>query len=168
MNVGGSGDRCHEFLEWCRGNGVGVGFAGEAAVYRGGGMTTMAGYNIGSKWEKAPRVVAYVAGEWDDEIELVYKEERMVVSKLGEKIIAGIYSDSKAGRKKYRKWLKEVRKRIGRREGVVMGDWNEYHKLWADRGDTLMQDASAKIFLDMDYDGFFGFYRFYGFRDHII
>ena len=36
MNRGGSGDRCHEFLEWCRTEGVGVAFAVEAAAYRGG------------------------------------------------------------------------------------------------------------------------------------
>lgn len=24
INVGGSGDRCHEFLEWCRREGVGI------------------------------------------------------------------------------------------------------------------------------------------------
>ena len=40
MNVGGSGDRCHEFLEWCRSEGVGVVFTGEAAAYRIGGTTT--------------------------------------------------------------------------------------------------------------------------------
>ena len=63
INVGGSGNRCHEFLEWCRSKGVRVVFAGEAATYRGGGTTTMAGYNIVSRWEKGQRVVAYVAAE---------------------------------------------------------------------------------------------------------
>ena len=104
MNVGGSGDRCHEFLEWCRNEGVGIVFAGEAAAYRGGGTTTMAGYNILSRWGKGQRVVAYVAGEWEDQVELVYQDERMVILTLREKVIAGIYGDSKAGRKKYRKW----------------------------------------------------------------
>ena len=144
MNVGGSGDRCHKFLEWCRDEGVGVVFAGEAAAYRGGGTTTMAGYNIVSKWGKGQRVVAYVTGEWEDKVEVAYQGERMVVLKLGVKVIAGVYGDSKAGRKKYRKWLKEVRKRIGRKEVVVMGDWNAYHKVWADRGDTLVQDGRGE------------------------
>ena len=66
MNVGGSGDRCYEFLEWCRSERVGVVFAGEAATYRGGGTTTMAGYNIVLRWGKGQRVVAYsVAAEWE-------------------------------------------------------------------------------------------------------
>ena len=63
MNVGGSEDRWHEFLEWSRSEGVGVVFAGEAAAYRGGGTTTMAGYNFMSKWGKGQRMVAYVATE---------------------------------------------------------------------------------------------------------
>ena len=63
MNVRGSRDRCHEFLEWCQSEGVGVAFAGEAAAYRGGGTPTMAGYNIMSRWGKGQRVVAYVAAE---------------------------------------------------------------------------------------------------------
>ena len=88
--------------------------------------------------------MAYVAGEWEDKVELAYQKERMVILKLGEKVIAEIYGDSKAGRRKYWKWLKEVRKRIGRSEGVVMGDWNAHHKLWADRGDTLLQDGRGK------------------------
>ena len=37
MNVGGSGDRCHEFLEWCRSEGVGVVFAAEARYTGVGG-----------------------------------------------------------------------------------------------------------------------------------
>ena len=72
MNVGGSGDRCHEFLEWYRSEGVRVVFAEEAAAYRGGGTTTMAGYNILSRSGKGQRVVAYVAGEWEDRVELTY------------------------------------------------------------------------------------------------
>ena len=42
------------------------------------------------------------------------------------------------------KWLKEVRKRIGRSERVVMGDWNAHHRLWADIGDTLKQDGRGE------------------------
>ena len=30
---------------------------------------------------------------------------------------------------------------MGRREGVIMGDWNAHHRAWADKGDTLMQDG---------------------------
>ena len=63
MNVGGSGDRCHEFLEKCRRDGIGVVFAGEVAAYKGGGTTTMTRYNIVSRWGKGKRVVAYVAAE---------------------------------------------------------------------------------------------------------
>ena len=66
INVGGSGDRCHEFLEWCRSEGVRLAFAGEAVVYRGGGTTIMVGYNIVSKWGKGHRAVAYMAVEWKD------------------------------------------------------------------------------------------------------
>ena len=73
-----------------------------------------------------------------NKVTLVYQEERIVILQVGERVIAGIYDDSRAGRKTYRKWLKEVRKRIGRREGVVMGDCNAYHRLLANRGDTLM------------------------------
>ena len=138
MNVGGSGDRCHEFLEWCRSEGVGMVFAGEAAAYRGGGTTTMTGYNIVSRWGKGQRVVAYVAAEWEEKVVLAYQDERLVILQVGERYIAGIYGDSRAGRKKYRKWLKEVRRLMGRREGVIMGDWNAHHRAWADNGDTLM------------------------------
>ena len=120
------------------------GFCGRGRCIQGWWDDNNGGYSIVSKWGKGQRVVAYVAGEWDDRVELAYQEERMVVLKLGEKVIAGIYGDSKAGRKKYRKWLKEVRKQIGRREGVVIGDWNAHHKLWADRGDTLMQDGRGE------------------------
>ena len=63
---------------------------------------------------------------------------------MGEKCIAGIYADSRAGRNKYRKWLKEVRRHMGRREGVIMGHWNAHHRLWVDKGDTLIQDSRGK------------------------
>ena len=66
-------------------------------------MTTMAGYNIVSRWGKAQRVVVYVVPEWQDTEELAYQEARIVILQVGEKSIAGIYDDSKAGRKKYRK-----------------------------------------------------------------
>ena len=144
MNVGGSGDRCHEFLEWCRGEGVGVVFAGEVAAYRSGGTTTMAGYNIVSRWGKGQRVVAYVAVGWEEKVELAYQEERMVILQVGGRFIAGVYGDSKAGRKKYRKWLKGVRRYMSRREVVIMGDWNAHHKLWVDRGDAVMQDGRGE------------------------
>ena len=68
----------------------------------------------------------------------------MVILNLGEQVITGIYGDSNAGRKKYRKWLKEVKKRIGRSEGVIIDDWNANHRLWADRGDTLLQDSRGE------------------------
>ena len=129
MIVGGSGDRCHEFLEWCRGEGVGVVFAGEAVAYRSGTTTTMAGYNIVSRWGKAQRVVAYVAVGWEEKVELAYQEERMVILQVGGRFITGVYGDSRAGRKEYRKWLEEVRRRMGRREGLIIGDWNPHHKL---------------------------------------
>ena len=69
---------------------------------------------------------------------LAYYEERMVILQLGEWVIAEIYGDSRAGRNRYRKWLKEERKRIGKCEGIVIADWNAHHRLWAGRGDTLM------------------------------
>ena len=68
----------------------------------------------------------------------------MVILQVGERYIMGIYGDSRAGRKKYRKWLKEVRRNMGRREGVIMGDWNAHHRAWADKGDTLMQDGRGE------------------------
>ena len=58
---------------------------------------------------KGQRVVAYVAAEWEDKMVLAYQEERMVILQLGDRVIVGIYGDSRAGRKKYQKWLKEVR-----------------------------------------------------------
>ena len=144
MNAGGSGDRCHEFLEWCRGEGAGVDFAGEAAAYRGGGTTTKAGYNIVSRWGKGQRVVAYVAAEWEEKVELEHQEERLVILQMGDTYIAGVYRDLKAERKGYRKWLKQVRRRLVRREGVIMGDWNAHHKAWADKGNTLVQDRRGE------------------------
>ena len=144
MNVGGSGDRCYEFLQWCRSEGAGVVFAGEVATYRGGAMTTMASYNVISRWGKGQRVVAYDAAGWVDRVELAYQEERMVILRVGEKVIVGIYGDSKAGRRNYWKWLKGVSKRVGRIEGVIIGDWNVHHRLWADTGDTLVQDGRGE------------------------
>ena len=61
-------------------------------------------------------------------MELAYQDERVVILQVGERYIVGIYGDSRAGRKGYRKWLKQVRRRMGRREGVIMGDWNAHHK----------------------------------------
>ena len=72
-------------------------FAGEAAAYRGGGTTTMAGYNMVLRWGKWQRVVAYVTGEWEDKVELAYQGERMVVLKLGEKEIAEVYVTQRQG-----------------------------------------------------------------------
>ena len=146
MNVGGSGDRCHEFFEWCRSEGVRVVLKGESAAYRSGGITTMAGYNIVSRWGKVQRVVAYLAAEWKNKMELAYQEGRMVVLQLWERIFVGIYGDLKAGRMKYRKWLKEVRKHVGRSKGVIMGDWNIHHRLWVERVDTLVQDSRGEEF----------------------
>ena len=114
-------------------------FAGEAAAYRSGGTMTMAGYNIVSRWGKGQRVVAYVPMGWEEQVELAYQEERMVILQVGGRFIAGVYCDSKPGRKGYRKCLKEVRRRMGRREGVILGDCNAHHKLWADREDAVMQ-----------------------------
>ena len=102
---------------------------GEAAAYRGGGTTMIAGYNIVSRLGKGRSVVAYMAAEWEDRVELPYQDKRMVILQLGERIIAGIYGDSKAERKKYRKWLKKVRRRVDRSEGVIMGDRKAHHKI---------------------------------------
>ena len=68
----------------------------------------------------------------------------MVILRVGEKVIVGVYGDSKAGRRNYQKWLKGVRKRVGRSEGVTMGDWNVHHRIWADRGDTLVHDGRGE------------------------
>ena len=95
-----SGDRRHEFLQSCTSERVGVVFVGEATAYRGGGAILKIGYNSISKCRTGQRVVAYVAPEWDDKVVLAYQEERMVIFPLGKKIIAGIFGDSKAGRKK--------------------------------------------------------------------
>ena len=43
----------------------------------------MAGYNIVSRWGKGQRVVAYVAAEWEEKVELAYHEERMVILQVG-------------------------------------------------------------------------------------
>ena len=83
-------------MEWCRSEEVGVVFTGEAAAYRGGGTTTITGYNIVSRWGKRQRVVAYVVVRWEDEVELAYQEVRMVILRVGGSSIAGIYGDSKA------------------------------------------------------------------------
>ena len=101
MNVEGLGDRCDEFLEWCRSEGVGAAFAGEAAAYRGGGMTTMDGYNIVSRWGKGQRVVVYMAAEWEEQVGLTYQQERLVILQVGDKSVARVYSDSRTGRKEY-------------------------------------------------------------------
>ena len=81
----------------------------------------MAGYNSVSRWGKGQRVVAYVAAEWEGKVELAYQDERLVILQVGERYVAGIYGDSRAGRTKYRRWLKEVRRHMGRREGVILG-----------------------------------------------
>ena len=91
-------------------------------------MTTKVEYTIVSRWGKGQRVVVYVATGWESRVKVAYQEGRMVILELRDKIIAGIYGDSKATRKNYRRWMKELRGRIGRREGVVMGDWNAHHK----------------------------------------
>ena len=71
---------------------------------------TMAGYNIVSRWGKGQRVVAYVAAECEGKVELTHQEERLVILQVGETHIAGVYGNSRAGRKRYGKWLKQVRR----------------------------------------------------------
>ena len=46
-------------------------------------------------------MVAYLVAEYQDRMELVYQEERMVMLQLWDRAILGIYRDSKAGRKRY-------------------------------------------------------------------
>ena len=37
-----------------------------------------------------------------------------------------------------------MRRWLGRREGVIMGNWNAHHRAWADRGDNLVQDGRGE------------------------
>ena len=63
-----------------------------------------------------------MVAEWEGKVELAYQHKRIVILQVEERYIAGIYGDSRAGRKKYQKWLKEVRRHVSRREGVILGD----------------------------------------------
>ena len=138
MNVGESGDRCHEFLELCRSEGVGVAFTGEAAAYRNGGTMTIVGYNIMLRWGKGYRVVAYVTVACKGKMKLTYQNKQLVILGLEDKVIAGTYGNSKASRKGYQRWLKGIQKHMGRKEGVIMGDWNVHHRIWACKGNSVI------------------------------
>ena len=85
QNVGGGVEATHEFLEFCKGEQVGVAFVGECHIGRPGSATqTHPSYVIVGRISKDSRVVAHIRRDLVEDCRLVVSETRFVCLQVGD------------------------------------------------------------------------------------
>ena len=131
QNVGGGVEATHEFLEFCKGEQVGVAFVGECRVGRQGGSTqTQPSYVIVGRVSKDSRVVANIRRDLVEACRLVVSETRFVYLQIGDYKFGGVYSRCGSTVARVKSWLEGVGSSLRDCRWVVLGDWNASHERW--------------------------------------
>ena len=132
QNVGGGVEATHEFLEFCKGEQVGVAFVGECRVGKQGGSTqTHPSYAVMGRVSRDSRVAAHVRRDLVEACRLDVSGTRFVFLQIRDYRFGGVYGRCGSTVARMKAWLEGVGSSLRECRWVVLGDWNASHERWS-------------------------------------